>query len=145
MRVLFLLTLALASIACNKKTTATPQSMKSNASFDNTRWKLLKLAEMGTLPRLEKDVYVRFDKEKARLNGQSGCNTINGPYSLDGNLLKIGPLISTKMMCPTTEMQIESEFTKALTAADNILISGDKLQLRQGSVVLAELEALYLR
>lgn len=144
MRSLFLSFLLFQLFACGKQTTMVADNMKPDASFDNTRWKLIKLADFGTLPRLEKDVFVRFNKEKSQLNGHAWCNIINGSYSLSANALKIGPVASTKMMCGPTQMQIESEFTKALTAIDNVLIIGDRLQLKKGITVLAELEALYL-
>jgi heat shock protein HslJ len=91
---------------------------------------------------LGKDIFIQFDKIKTRVTGHAGCNVINGGYSFDGINLKIGPIATSKMMCESTQMQIESEFTKALSLSDNVFIVGDKLQLRNGRSVLAELEGM---
>jgi heat shock protein HslJ len=54
-------------------------------------------------------------------------------------------MASTMMACTPEIMKVEDALYKALTEADNFIISGDNLQLRKGDTILAEFEALYLR
>ena len=70
---------------------------------------------------------------------------MRGSFTLTGKKLKIGPMASTMMACTPEIMQLEREFSKALTETDSYIISGDSLELRKGDTVLAKLEALYLR
>jgi heat shock protein HslJ len=60
--------------------------------------------------------------------GNGGCNTYNGPYTVDGSAIAIGPLMSTKMACPTLDQ--ETAFLAALAASTTFVISGDTLELR---------------
>jgi heat shock protein HslJ len=60
--------------------------------------------------------------------GSGGCNTFNGPYTVDGSTIAIGPLMSTKMACPTLDQ--ETAFFAALAASTTFAISGDTLELR---------------
>lgn len=66
--------------------------------------------------------------------GNGGCNTFNGPYTVDGSAIAIGPLMSTKMACPTLDQ--ESAYLAALQAATTYAISGDKLELRDAEGAL---------
>lgn len=43
------------------------------------------------------------------------CNTLRGPYRIEGNVLKGGPIMSTRMACEADlVMQIEAAFGAAL-------------------------------
>lgn len=136
--------IAAVSISCSKKNMANSTGNVPDASFTNTRWKLVKLP--GTvIPELRKDAFITFATENNRAFGSGGCNNMNGGYKLDGNKLKIGPMASTMMACTQEIMQLEDNFSKMLIETDNYIISGDKMQLRKGENVLAEFEALYLK
>ena len=51
-----------------------------------------------------------------QMSGNAGCNTFNGPYALgagnakDGQDLKLGPLVSTKMACQDPMATVESAY-----------------------------------
>lgn len=66
--------------------------------------------------------------------GNGGCNTFNGPYTTDGDIIAIGPLVTTRMACP--ELDQETAFLAALEAATTYAISGDTLELRDDSGAL---------
>jgi heat shock protein HslJ len=142
----FFLAFTLATIACHKKPVNTQTtSMNTSASFDNTRWKLVKLPGMDSLPALQKDAFIQFKKADSSYHGNAGCNNFSGRYSLDGNKLVLGPAAMTRMMCPPDNMKVENQFTKVIQSTDQFLITGDHLQLKKGDQVLAEFEALYLK
>jgi len=59
------------------------------------------------LPSLE------FHLDENRIAGFGGCNRINGPVQRNGQNLKFGLIIATKMACP--DLETESRFLKLLT------------------------------
>lgn len=48
------------------------------------------------------------------LSGNAGCNTYNATYKIEGNLLYINPISSTKKTCSTTAMEYETFFLRLL-------------------------------
>lgn len=126
--------------ACDKKL-QTPQSSNMSAPLENTRWKLLTLPGMDTIPTLPKDVFIQFNKKDSTFHGQAGCNNMSARYTTEGNKLTIGPAALTRMMCPPTQMLVEELVTTAIRSTDNYLLKGNRLQIRQGDKWLAEFEA----
>jgi heat shock protein HslJ len=140
------LAIALASVSCHKKSMHTEtNAMNASATFDNTRWKLVKLPGIDSLPQLQKDVFIQFKKSDSSYHGNAGCNNFSGKYTLDGTKLILGPAAMTRMMCPQENMKVEDQLSKAIQAVDQYLVTGDHLQLKKGDQVLAEFHALYLR
>lgn len=79
------------------------------ASLAGTRW--VALADAGAdaraLPRLE---FVR----EGRLTGYSGCNMLSGTWRMEGDAVRIGPVIATKRMCAGPEGEVERRLLAAL-------------------------------
>lgn len=73
------------------------------------------------------------------LSGNAGCNEYNGPYTVTGNQVKIGPLASTMKACSEPEgiMDQESQFLAALQSAATYTIEGSVLELRTADGALA--------
>ena len=67
-----------------------------------------------------------------RVTGSGGCNRFFGPYTLDGSALTIGPLASTRRLCPEPAGVGEQEaaFLVALERSATWSIREDRLQLR---------------
>ena len=65
-----------------------------------------------------------------RLSGTTGCNTVSGTYSTNGNAISIGPLAVTERACldPALTAQ-EQDLLAALGAAASYTIQGDRLAL----------------
>lgn len=76
--------------------------------------------------------------EDGSVSGNGGCNQYNGPYTVDGESIDIGPLASTMKLCnePAGVDDQESQFFAALDAATTYAISGDVLELRDDSGAL---------
>ena len=63
------------------------------------------------------DQFIRFEAE-GRVVGSGGCNRIFGSYELsEVDRISIGPLASTKMMCPPEIMDNEADFIAAIESA----------------------------
>jgi heat shock protein HslJ len=143
---MYLLVMTLLSVSCQKKIhNQQSPPMSALTTFDNTRWKLVKIPGIDSLPVLRKDVYIQFNKSDSTFHGHAGCNNMTGRYAIDGNSLIIGPAAMTRMMCPEDIMKVENLVAKAINATNNYLIKGERLELRKENEVLAEFEALYLK
>lgn len=73
------------------------------------------------------------------LSGNAGCNNYSGSYSVTGNQIKIGPLISTMMACsePDGIMDQEMQYLTAIQNAATYLVEGSVLELRMEDGALA--------
>ena len=67
------------------------------------------------------------------VSGSSGCNDYNGPYTLNGTTLKIGPLATTMKACEQPLMDQEHQFLTALQAATTFSQSGPIITLKNDS------------
>jgi heat shock protein HslJ len=142
-QLILLATVITIALGCTPKIMHTPVQNHPNASFDNTRWKLVILAGGITIPPMA-DVFIRFAADQNQAAGNSGCNKFTGKYNRDGNNLQAGPFAVTRMMCPPEQMAVENAFLGALQKADSFVINGDHLKLMKGKEILAEFDALYL-
>lgn len=79
--------------------------------------------------------------EGDNLSGNSGCNSYNGSYKVDGNQITIGPLASTMKFCdePAGVMEQEAQFLAALQSAASFQVEGNVLELRTQDGALAGL------
>ncbi len=106
-----------------------------------TSWQVIgynngKQAVVSILAGTQMDI--QFGKD-GTVSGKSGCNTYNGPYTVNGNQLKIGPLASTMMACsdPAGIMDQEQQYLAALETAATYQIEGNVLELRTADGALA--------
>ncbi len=100
-----------------------------------TAWKLTALVADGTttdvvtldgVPARKAGLAFRED---GRASGSGGCNVINAGYTVEGETITFGPVMSTMMACPDPLMKQEFAFTKALEAAASFTIDGDTLTI----------------
>jgi heat shock protein HslJ len=75
-----------------------------------TEWSIASIN--GAPPAAARKAAVRFTG--TRISGNAGCNSFGGSYTLDGNMLTVGPVISTKMACMGPGMSQESAVFKIL-------------------------------
>jgi len=72
-----------------------------------------------------------FDDDE-RVSGFSGVNRYHGPYEVDGESIKIGPLASTRMAGPAELMEQERQYLEALEKATRYGIVDGALTLYGG-------------
>jgi heat shock protein HslJ len=77
--------------------------------------------------------------EDGRVAGNAGCNNYFGPFTQGEGTIALGPLASTKKLCPEPAgvMDQEAQFLKALESAATYHLDGDKLDLRTKDDALA--------
>ena len=92
----------------------------------------------------EREAYFMLKVADNRITGFSGCNTINGSYSVEnGNRIRFSQIAMTMRACPDVDLN-EAEFLKVFELADNYTVTGDTLMLNVGRrAPLAVFEAVY--
>jgi heat shock protein HslJ len=113
----------------------------ASQDLSGTSWNVIgynngKQAVVSVMAGTEMDI--QFGKD-GTVSGKSGCNTYNGPYTVTGNQIKIGPLASTMMACsdPAGIMDQEQQYLAALATAATYQIEGNVLELRTSDGALA--------
>jgi heat shock protein HslJ len=72
-----------------------------------------------------------------QVTGNATCNQYNGPYTAKDDTIKIGPLASTKMACPSDALNTqEIAYLTALQNAATYTIQGTHLELRDADGAL---------
>jgi putative lipoprotein len=61
------------------------------------------------------------------MGGSSGCNTYGAPYTLHGETLRIGDVVSTQMACAPPRDAVEREYLAALDKVAAVRVEGDEL------------------
>jgi heat shock protein HslJ len=108
-------------------------------SLENTDWKLVRLGEapIGATPS---EPHLRLDPATSRATGSGGCNQMGGEYTLDGDRLTLGRMVSTMMAC-AEGMETERAFLDALGRVRGWRLAGEELELLDAAgAVLARLE-----
>jgi heat shock protein HslJ len=119
---------------------------KSNATTEtglNGSWELNyisgpKITFEGLYPN--KKPALTFDTAKKQLSGNTGCNSLNGPFTISEKAISFKqPLAMTKMFC---EGGGETTFIETLKQVDNYAISDDGkvLSLSKGNTALMRFE-----
>ena len=99
--------------------------------LSETKWLLKKIdGKVITIPEIQKPVFIQFLQQENQVNGFAGCNSFFGTYGLNEEKITIGPLGSTRKMCP--DMKTEDELFKILNEVDGYEINGNILFLKTG-------------
>jgi heat shock protein HslJ len=91
-----------------------------------TNWSLTSL---GGQPPVEGTVPTLNIGDDGRATGTDGCNNFGGPYTVDGDSLKFGALISTLIACEEAVSAQATAFQKALAETAKFSVAGDTLTL----------------
>lgn len=126
---------------------AAPMTSTDSTGLKEKYWKLTEIngKPVKVDSTFMKEPHVIFKTDQNQVNGNGGCNGFGGQYELKApNGIKIDRLVSTQMACPA--LDIENQFTKALTEADNYYVNGDTLILNKARMApLARFVAVYLK
>lgn len=102
-------------------------------------WTLVLLGERANpLGAGDKAPDLTFTAAESRASGFAGCNRFSGAYTVAGDSLHFGPLLSTKMACPGSD-QVEVGYLAALGAVVTYTLADSSLILHgAGGGKLAE-------
>ena len=139
--IFLMLSLSACLSAPNASSESTPQ-----AELRNTLWKLTELDGKAIRPREGQrmaSLTLRTTDPGAKI--VTACNQGSAGYKLEGNSLKFGLVMATKMMCPEDQNLEERAFFKVIDETVRFEIKGETLQLFDaGNRVLASFHAEYL-
>jgi heat shock protein HslJ len=111
--------------------------------LETTFWVCTQVADGdGELADVIADSHVDMHLQSGQASGSSGCNRYNGSYSVEGDSISLGPLMSTLMACDEDLMDQEQAFMRALESASTYSIEGETLELTsEDGEVLAVFDA----
>ena len=125
------------------------QHILSKANYDilEKYWKLVELSgnPIKTDTTFRREAHIIFKEADRRINGNGGCNTIGGVYTIRGmNSLSTSSLYSTKMFCQN--MDLETQFMTILQTAESFNLNGDSLTINSAqSPAAAKFIAIYMK
>jgi heat shock protein HslJ len=64
------------------------------------------------------------------VSGSAGCNRFSGPFVALGDVVRLGPLATTRRACGPEVMEQERQLLAAVTRVTRYVIDGDRLDLR---------------
>ena len=82
-----------------------------------TEWGLEEIDGAGVADRVQSTLH--FERED-RIAGWGGCNRYFAGLRSDGDMIRIGPIGSTRRICPPVVMDQEDRFFEALEKARNL-------------------------
>jgi copper homeostasis protein (lipoprotein) len=107
------------------------------AELENTYWKLTRLGDQPVLPgELQREPYLVLRSGDHRVTGFSGCNQMNGSYSVNGSAIEFSEMAGTMMAC-ADGAETERSFLAALGRARSWRVIGEHLDLFDGAGDLA--------
>ena len=92
--------------------------------FNRTDWALVKIDGRAMIDRVQSTI--RF-QENNRIVGWGGCNRYFATVRSGFDYLEVGPIGSTRRICPPVVMEQEERFFAALQKARSIRMEGDDL------------------
>jgi heat shock protein HslJ len=134
-RILISILIAVTAFSCSADTNSTiegedAQTTQTNVTIENTKWALVKLG--GQTVDSENDIYFSLNKSENRIEGSTGCNTINGAYKLEeGSRLSFDKVSVTLMLCDDTTVN-ETDFLEVFNLTDNYTLNENVLSLNVG-------------
>ena len=95
--------------------------------FPRGRWDAVELAGTAVpeIPAARRPHLVFNDGNG--LTGSDGCNRVTGSYTVDGESLTVGPVITTQMACNDT-VDLQRRFRGALRGTSHWRLAGEHLE-----------------
>jgi heat shock protein HslJ len=117
-------------------------TVSSCASRENTRplvgsWRLTAYGPVdSTTPAVPDAEATLIFGEDGTLSGSTGCNDLGGDYTIEGDQIRLGQIVSTLTLCPDLQMAQEEAMLRVLTETAPFKIEGDTLTITKDGMVL---------
>lgn len=106
--------------------------------FEDTYWRAVAVdGKPLDQPSTAREAHLVF-RAGSRVTGATGCNRLSGQYTVDGNALRFGQLVSTQVSCGLLR-DVEERFRAALDHVRTWRIIGTRLEFvdERGAVTVA--------
>lgn len=107
--------LEISSVKEAKVSTQAAAAQPSSFSLSNSEWLLEDLNGSSVLDNVQATLTF---PETGKVAGNGSCNRFFGPAEMNGDIVKLGPLASSRMACPEAVMNQETKYLEALQAAE---------------------------
>jgi heat shock protein HslJ len=108
-------------------------------SIYDSRWDLKTIhTDTGTVNTGTK-AFIRFDEAKKSAGGNGSCNSFGSNLVISGQSISFENIFSTKMYCEAVQ-QTENQFFSLLDKVTSFQVTGKKLSLYAGEVLVLEFE-----
>lgn len=105
--------------------TSTPTASENVGGLGGTSWTLTSYGPASAQVPAAPDVETILEfGDDGTVSGSFGCNGLSGDYSVSGQTITFGPLISTKMACDEPRMTQENEAFKVLNGTVDFVLAG---------------------
>jgi heat shock protein HslJ len=101
--------------------------------IEGTRWILTNYRADGAPVAVPAGAVIDATFAAGAVSGSAGCNSYNGPATIDGAKITIGDLASTLMMCAGPAADVEPVYLAALPTATSFTATADTLTLFDAS------------
>ena len=85
-------------------------------SLVGSEWLLEDLGGLGVIDNIQATLTF---PEASKVAGNASCNRFFSPAEMSGDAIKLGPLASSRMMCPEAVMNQEMKYMNALQTAEH--------------------------
>jgi len=102
------------------------------ADLEGVSWILTQMTTVGGQTQIV-DVGVNAQFDGSSINGNSGCNQYNGPYTAQGSQISFGNLAVTKKLCGEPEDSTETRYLQLLADVGSYRISGRSMSMNDTS------------
>ena len=110
-----------------------PPPVDQAVGLAGTRWDLVEMGGTADFARIVPTM--EFGQDGA-ISGFAACNSFSGSFTLDGEAITLGPIVSTKMACERPASAVEAEYLAALSGVSTWSIDADGRLLLDGPVPL---------
>jgi heat shock protein HslJ len=107
-------------------------SSNADTPITGTDWRPVSIGDQ--MVASDTRLHLRFEVD-GKLNGNGGCNSFFGSYTLGDSGIDIGPIGATRMACPQPQMDLEAKFFLALEKAEKIESRANRLVLSDSAGV----------
>jgi heat shock protein HslJ len=83
---------------------------------------------------------IRIGFTDGSLSAHAGCNSMGGDYTIDGDILDVGPMFATEMGCEQALMDQDTWLAEFLTSAPTASLDSDVLVLERDGTIITMLD-----
>ena len=148
-RYLLFLLIMLSIYSCKPRQS---QPFGRNLDLENKRWVLREMNGKAIAPTSDgKEMFILFDTKDNTYGGSGNCNSMNGMYTVQDEMINIHEMASTKMACPN--LDLESEYFLILSKVNRYELKNkreggidkESLILYNDINQVAKFDAVYLK